>query len=389
MPVEGIRIRNYRALHEITMGRIDDGDAEPLTDLVAVIGKNGVGKNSLFDAFSFLSDCLRSGAEEACESQLRGGFSRIVSGGARAPVEFDLRCKLDETDTVAYSLAVASDGDGRPYVLRETLRGDDVLLLDLENGQGVVRTESGENKVELSDPRRTGVSVLGSLGGHERISKFKKFMSLWHFSYFTPEAARTLPVSGPQRRLAPGGGNLSNVVEYMERNHPDRFERILERIASGIPGIRRIRTERSADGRLLLSFDERGFVDPFYASQMSDGTLRLFAYLLLLEDPDPPTFLAIRTPENGLYHKLLEALAREFRNHASERKTQIFVTTHQPYFVDELDPDETWILEKESDGFSRIRRATEHPHVRSLVEEGLTLGSLWFGDHFDGRDDAL
>ena len=56
-----------------------------------------------------------------------------------------------------------------------------------------------------------------------------------------------------------------------------------------------------------------GFRDPFFAQQMSDGTLKVFAYLLLLEDPDPPPFICIEEPENGLYHKLLETLAREFR----------------------------------------------------------------------------
>ena len=65
--------------------------------------------------------------------------------------------------------------------------------------------------------------------------------------------------------------------------------------------------------RLLLRFNDRGFEDPFYAQQMSDGTLKLFAYLLLMEDPNPPPFICIEEPENGLYHKLLEVLAAEFR----------------------------------------------------------------------------
>ena len=134
----------------------------------------------------------------------------------------------------------------------------------------------------------------------------------------------------------------------MEREHSDRFRRILDRIAHRIPGINRIDTEVSPDKRLLLRFNDRGFTDPFYAQQMSDGTLKIFAYLLLLEDPTPPPFICIEEPENGLYHKLLEILAEEFRAHASGRRNspQIFVTTHQPYFVDALTPEETWILEK-------------------------------------------
>src|SRR4029077_16123540 len=127
----------------------------------------------------------------------------------------------------------------------------------------------------------------------------------------------------------------------LEREHPKLFHDILSRVASKIPGIQSTDTHRTEDGRLLLRFNDQGFSDPFFAQQMSDGTLKIFAYLLLLEDPEPPPFLCIEEPENGLYHKLLETLALELRNHATGRRTapQIFVTTHQPYFVDALAPN--------------------------------------------------
>ena len=120
---------------------------------------------------------------------------------------------------------------------------------------------------------------------------------------------------------------------------------------------------------------------------MSDGTLKMFAYMLLLEDPEPAPFICIEEPENGLYHKLLETLASEFRAHATGKKNapQIFVTTHQPYFVDALLPEETWLLEKGEDGFSTIRQASADSTVRSMVEEGLQLGSLWYSDYLDSR----
>ena len=146
-------------------------------------------------------------------------------------------------------------------------------------------------------------------------------------------------------------------------------------------------TERTIDGRLLLRFNDKGFQDPFYAQQVSDGTLKVFAYLLLLKDPTPPPFLCIEEPENGLYHKLLESLADQFREHASQRRggSQVFITTHQPYFVDSLDPKEVWILEKGEDGFSTIRRASDDPIVSNMVAEGLPLGGLWYSDYLDAR----
>ena len=64
---------------------------------------------------------------------------------------------------------------------------------------------------------------------------------------------------------------------------------------------------------------------------------------------------------------------------------QIFVTTHQPYFVDALRPEETWVLEKEPDGFAAVRRASDDEVVKAMVHEGLPLGGLWYSDYLDRR----
>ena len=427
--IEGIRIRNYRVLRDVTLGKLwNTRKSQPLTPMTAVIGRNGVGKSSLFDAFGFLADCLKLGVEEACDTRGRGGFERIRSQGSDAPIMFQVYYKQDaKARPITYELAIGEDASGRPYVLGERLRqrrkgqrrGWPFSFLRLYEGIGVVwrgdfqvsQDEGEEDQfdinelikglragsedeesaateiVELQDKRRLGIATLGALKQHPRIAAFREFIEGWYLSYFTPDAARGLPLAGPQRRLNAQGDNLGNVVQFMEREHPDRFERILSRIAQKVPGIDRIDTERSPDGRLLLRFNDRGFEDPFYAQQMSDGTLKVFAYLLMLEDPQPPPFLCIEEPENGLYHKLLEVLAAEFRAHSSGRRNapQIFVTTHQPYFVDALTPEETWVLEKGSDGFSTIRRASDDVIVKAMVDEGLPLGGLWYSDYLDRR----
>ena len=248
--------------------------------------------------------------------------------------------------------------------------------------------ESAETEVvELQDKRRLAIATLGALKQHPRISSFRQFVEGWYLSSFTPDAARSLPLAGPQRHLNVHGDNLGNVVEFMEREQPDRFQGVLDRIADKIPGIRHIDTKRSPDGRLLLRFNDKGFDDPFYAQQMSDGTLKVFAYLIMLEDPQPPPFICIEEPENGLYHKLLEVLADELRGHATAGRNapQIFVTTHQPYFVDALTPDETWILEKRTDGFAKVSRASDDEIVRAMVGEGLPLGGLWYSEYLDRK----
>lgn len=427
--IEGFRIKNFRALKDVTLGRLWNQQKEvPLTPMTAVIGKNGVGKSTLFDAFGFLADCLKSGVEEACYTRGRGGFERIRSQEEDEPIEFEVYYKENgNARPITYELAIDVDSSGRPYVLSERLRqrrkgqkhGWPFSFLILNSGKGVAwkgeqegrqideakgdfdlfslmeSLKSGEDKeepketeiVELEDRRKLGIATLGSLKQHPRISAFRRFIEGWYLSYFTPDAARSLPLAGPQKHLNIHGDNLSNVVQFMKREHPKRFQNILNRIADKIPGIEKIDTEKTNDGRLLLRFNDKGFHDPFYAQQMSDGTLKVFAYLLLLEDPTPPPFLCIEEPENGLYHKLLESLAKEFREHATGRKggSQVFITTHQPYFVDAFEPDEVWILEKGKDGFSAIRRASDDAIVKNMVAEGLPLGGLWYSDYLDAR----
>jgi len=403
--IEGFRVRNYRALRDITIGKLwDQQKSRPLTPLVAVIGKNGVGKSTLFDAFGFVSDCLSKGVEEACDLHERGGFHRLVSAGEQGAIRFDIYYRENPTDRpITYELSIELDRSGRPFVAEERLRqrrrgqksGWPHSFLQLKGGDGHAwageESLEGEDAaripVELTDTRKLGVATLGTLKTHPRIAKFRQFLESWYLSYFTPDSARSLPMAGPQKHLNMHGDNLGNVVQYMEREHKGRFQSILNRIASKIPGIEKIDTRKTDDGRLLLRFNDRGFQDPFFAQQMSDGTLKMFAYMLLLEDPDPAPFICIEEPENGLYHKLLETLAGEFRKHATGRRNapQIFVTTHQPYFVDALKPEETWVLEKGRDGFSTIREASADPVVVSMVEQGLPLGSLWYSDYLDAR----
>ena len=424
--IEGFRVRNFGALKDVTLGRLwNQQKVAPLTPMTAVIGKNGTGKSTLFDAFGFLADCLKLGVEEACDAKGRGGFKRIISQGVEESIMFEIYYREERNARpITYELSIVLDEHHRPYVKSERLRqrrkgqdrGRPFSFLILENSRGVVwkgeyvskqeppsqfffdefmreefeklmREESNETEiVELEDSRKLGIATLGALKQHPRISAFRQFIEGWYLSYFTPDAARGLPLAGPQKHLNIHGDNIGNVVQFMERDHPKQFKKILDDIAGKIPGIDKISTEPMPDDRLLLKFNDKGFTDAFTAQRMSDGTLKLFAYLLLLADPTPPPFLCIEEPENGLYHKLLEILACQFRAHAAneKNKSQIFITTHQPYFVDALEPNEVWILEKGEDGFSKIRRASADPVIKGLVSEELPLGGLWYSDYLEG-----
>ncbi|MBP7901493.1 MAG: AAA family ATPase [Spirochaetes bacterium] len=409
--IEGFRIQNFRALKDIAMGKIgtdpDLKNSKPLTPLTVVIGKNGVGKSSIFDAFGFLADCMETDLDNACNARNRGGFDKLISADTEDTLSITIYYRESHSDQpITYDVSIGKDQKtGLPVVKNERLRqrkkrdkgkGQPKSFLRLENGKGSVWTgddslegdDLEEKKVELGVNKLAIVTLAEYINENPRISRFKHFIQSWYLSYFTPDAARRISQAGVQKHLNLHGDNIGNVVQYLERTHDTAFKSVLKKISEKIPGIGIIETYRDEiTNNLYLLFKDKGFVKPFTQQQMSDGTLKMFSYLLLLQDPDPAPFICIEEPENGLYHKLLETLATEFREHATGGKggSQVFVTTHQPHFVNALEPNEVWILEKGQDGFSTIRRASDDALIENMVAEGLPLGNLWYSDYLDAR----
>lgn len=400
----GLQIRNYRALADVKLGRLAAKDkGEVLPPLCCFIGPNGCGKSTLLDALGFLADSLREGVEAACDKPQRGGFSRLRTQGSTGPIEFTLYYREDEgSRPITYELAV-DERAGIPVVVRERLlqgrKGTKVgrlyAFLDLTEGEGRVwageATEGEEGAthapVELVDRTQLGLTTLGNVKEHPRIVALRRYIEGWYLSYFVPNAARTLPPAGAQRWLDREGSNIGNVLQYFERQYKDSFKQILERMARSIPGIKSIEPQKSPDQRMLLRFDEKGYVDPFYQQSMSDGTLKMLAYAILLADPEPRPFIGIEEPENGLYLQLIEQLARNLRQQAeqSHGRTQTLVTTHSPYFVDSLSPEQVWLMRKDESGRVVVQRTADIPTIRQLVAEGLPLGNLWYSNSFDER----
>ena len=166
MPIiEGIRIRNYRVLRDVTLGRIGNNPhVAPLNPMTAVIGKNGVGKSSLFDAFGFLADCLKLGVEEACDARGRGGFDRIRSKGSDDHIIFEVCYRWEpQIQPIMYMLAITKDDSGRPCVSLEFLYqyagGQPRAFLMLSNGAGVAW--KGDTQGQQMDESVGGVVDFG------------------------------------------------------------------------------------------------------------------------------------------------------------------------------------------------------------------------------------
>lgn len=399
--LEGIQIQNYRSLKDITLGKtFEQQRKDALPRLMAVIGANGVGKSTILDALGFLGDCLSEGVEAACDKPQRGGFERLRTQGCQDAMKFEVRFRQTHKDRpISYSLWIDQDSRGRVRVAYERLRqrrkgqpnGQPYSFLELNQGQGYVwsgeesNAQEGTRKteVQMSDRQVLGIATLGVLRDHPRIGQFRAFLGGWYLSYFVPELARSQPMKGADPHLNRRGDNLAKYLQFIERENPHGFRAALDLIAQKLPGVQSIRTTPAPDGRLLLEFTAQGYNQPFYQQDMSDGSLKLLAYLLLMEDPDPAPLIGIEEPENGLHHQLLGVLAQELQGFAlRQRGPQVLVTTHSPHFVDALTPEEVWILHKGQDGYTQALRAADIAGVTDMFNEGIPTGSLWFSNHF-------
>jgi len=134
----------------------------------------------------------------------------------------------------------------------------------------------------------------------------------------------------------------------------------------------------------LLKFQDGAFEDPFLARYVSDGTIKMLAYLVLLHDPHPHPLLCVEEPENQLYPSLLAELAEEFRDYA-RRGGQVFVSTHSPDFLNAAKLEEVFWLAKVN-GYTEVRRAQDDAQVARYMSDGDQLGYLWKQGFLEGAD---
>jgi len=159
---------------------------------------------------------------------------------------------------------------------------------------------------------------------------------------------------------------------------------ILNTLSHRVPRLEKVESEFMPDGRLLLQIKDAPFEQPILAKFASDGTLKMLAYLTLLYDPQPPQLIGIEEPENQLHPRLLPELAEECRHAAA--KTQLMVTTHSPFFVNGLRPEELWVLYRDEHGYTQAQRAADMEGIKEFMDEGAQLGYLWMEGHFEVGD---
>ena len=379
--IESLRVKNYRALKDL--------DLKPLTPLTVFVGPNGSGKSTVFDVFAFLSECFTVGLRKAWDK--RGRFRELRSRDSSGPIVFELKYREAPihglvSPMITYHLAIDEDAAG-PFVAEEWLRwnrkgrGRPFKFLDFASGHGEVTSgelpeEEDERIPETLESRELlAVSTLGQLARNPRVVALRRFITGWYLSYLSADSTRGIPEAGPQERLSQTGDNLPNVVQYLTEQYPERLHTIVGVMTSRVPRLERVDAVLLADGRLMLQVKDAPFERPILARYASDGTLKLWAYLTILYDPQPPQLIGIEEPENQLHPRLLPILAEECQT--SSERSQLMVTTHSPFFLNGLRPEQVWVLWRDDSGYTQARRVADMSGVSDFVATGAQLGHLW------------
>jgi predicted ATPase len=392
MRIERIKLKNFKVFRDVTLT-----DIEPYT---VFVGANGVGKTTLFDAFGFLRDCLRDNVRPALAK--RGGFKEVVSRGYESElIEIELKLRMDLAigqRTVTYSIKIGLV-DNSPSVVSEILRytrfggGKPFDFIKFENGAGSAitnETDIEKGSQEAREDQKTdapdilAIKGLGQFQRFEAASAFRSLIENWHVSDFHIQSARASKDAGYAEHLSAEGDNLPLVTQYLFDNHRKSFDRVLESMAARVPGVSKVDAKQTEDGRIVLRFQDGSFLDPFIARYVSDGTIKMFAYLVLLNDPLPHPLLCVEEPENQLYPNLLGELSEEFADYA-RRGGQVFVSTHSPDFLNAVPLESIFILSKR-DGFTSVSKAENDVNLKAFVQAGDLPGALWRQKLFLGAE---
>lgn len=384
--LRGIRVRHFSILTDVLLGadlellRKEAAEGkEPkkigLSPMVALIGRNETGKSAMLNALAFLRDVLVHDLHFACNNENRGGYSKLLTASNpenNEEMSFELLFDSGRDTWVQYCIGLDEDRHNRPFIEFEELRKITLLegrqlkeevLLRVDSGEGfVISPAFGKNEVSLLDRKQCAFSLYGRMLQFREICACYTQIKQWYIASpqsFPGELNKTVQKGG-HKHLNERFDNVRNVLNYLEKEDPERYRNMIREITRKIPDYQRIG-------------------DSFLDSGISSGNLRLFTLLLLLEDDRP--LICLDEPAGGLYHDMVSVMANEMRAYTLDKKgAQILLTTHNYNLLEHFRADEVWVFERRNNQVS-ARTLGDDPLVQSMIQEGLSLGMLWYGGH--------
>ncbi len=322
MFLEKIRIKNYRSLKDVTL---------PFKPLTVLVGANASGKSNVLKALLLLKAMIVQETPPPVEYIRNFVWARAVdhfsfnlyTGGKKMPTSYELKLE-----------AVADDS-----TVTEALTVGNVKVISLENGSRLIRDEDGKNET-VYRANKLALKSAGDYGNKPVTSTLTKFISGWKFYDFEPDAIRGyhkgledivlhgLSAAHEPVVLDSDGSRLSALLSNWYQTDRERFDKVSDALSA----CTHISVKHcEIDGSKQLCLFE-GYKNPLPLEAASDGTLRLIAYYVLLNEPEVPPLIAIEEPERNLHPGVLADIVYVLEK-LSER-TQVIITTHSSQILD-------------------------------------------------------
>lgn len=385
-----IKVTNFKALKDVDL---------PLRQRNVLIGPNKSGKSTLLQVLNTLTSLMNQGdLNQVFAGQL--GFQNwlwkgVEDGNIAIEIWGDTPPQqkgAEESRHFHYAIAIGLDALRTLTVKEELLEvtnsstGKTVKLIDARMGAGAARRADGE--FVFKDPSAPGKPFLSyEIPGWEA-DELRKYIQQWQFFRFIPELPKlNAPQSSAQPFLDTTGAQLSSWLHTFNANAPEAFRRVVEAAREAFPEIESLATPVTQAGTTFLTTTERGLISPVPVFHASDGEIKFLQLLSIIFSPFGASLIAIEEPENHLHPRLVELLietADRVRTEVAPYNSQVFATTHSPFLVDRLDPEDVVVVEKVN-GATKFTRVADTKNLKRLLEEGeLSFGQLWYSGALGG-----
>ena len=316
--LEKVHIKNFLSLRNVIL---------PFKPLTVLVGPNASGKSNIFSALYSLKSMMTD--EKLPEVEL---IQSYLWAGKAGHITFQLQAEVKDNSAI-YELEFKADAHN-PFVA-EKLSVKDVKVISVEGGKGKVQDENGMNKTTYTS-NKLALKSAGDYGEKPITAIFTIFVKSWEFYDFQPEFMRShlsrfSAVTKDVRespKLDSYGFRLGEVLSDWHINIPESFRKVSESLAAC--------THFSIDHRPLNGEPQlcllEGHKNPIPLEGASDGTLRLVAYNILLNQPELPPLIAIEEPERNLHPGALKEIAYVLERLAE--RTQVIITTHSSQLLD-------------------------------------------------------
>jgi len=175
------------------------------------------------------------------------------------------------------------------------------------------------------------------------------------------------------------GNGLAATLGYLALNQPEQFQAIVSEYKKVIRNVSRIRFNEQQQGNgttKSLLFDFLG-APGVRASLVSSGTLYTLGLLTVILGPNQPRVILFDDLDHGLHPKAQMELIEVLRKLLDQYPDlQIIATSHSPYILDKLQPNEVRVMALNDDGSAACARLEDHPKY-PMWKDSMSPGEFW------------